>query len=96
MVKIVNAETIYIKSAGQFLINSRNLIQASIYFAVRKSIKATWLNDRDQFTHPNDNWQKDKIFQNNCLSFTLFSNNIKSEYGTNHWIPFTENDRQLF
>jgi len=92
MVKIVNPKTIYIKSAGQFLINFQNLIKASIYFAVRKSIKATWLNDRDQFIHPNDNWEKDKKFQNDCLSFTLFSNNIRSEYGTNHWIPFTEQE----
>ncbi len=92
MIIIVHPNMIYNKSAGQFLINFQNLIKASIYFAVRKSIKATWLNDRNQFIHPNDNWEKDKKFQNDCLSFTLFSNNIRSEYGTNHWIPFTEQE----
>ncbi|MFN8293768.1 MAG: hypothetical protein U0T72_08570 [Chitinophagales bacterium] len=30
-------------------ITSENLIPVSIYFAVRKVIPATWLNDRDQF-----------------------------------------------
>ena len=29
---------------------------------------------------------------NDCLTFTLFSNNIQSKYGTNHWIPFTEQE----
>ncbi len=67
-----------------------NLIESSIYFAVRKVIEATWLNDRDQFLYPNDGWKTDTEFQNNCLTYTLFQNNIQSKYGTNHWIPFTE------
>jgi hypothetical protein len=62
----------------------------SIYFAVRKCIEATWLNDRDQFLKPNENWITDLEFQNDCFTYTLFSNNIQSEFGTNHWIPFTE------
>ena len=73
-------------------INKDNLIAVSIYFSVRKSIEATWLNDRDQFLYPNDGWEADKEFQNDCLAFTLFSNNIQSQYGTNHWIPFTEQE----
>jgi len=71
---------------------AENLIIASIYYAVRKSIEATWLNDRDQFLFPNDGWEKDNEFQNDCLAFTLFSNNIQSQYGTNHWIPYTEQE----
>ncbi len=67
-----------------------NLIESSIYFAVRKVIEATWLNDRDQFLYPNDGWKTDTEFQNDCLTYTLFQNNIQSNYGTNHWIPFTE------
>ena len=31
-------------------------------------------------------------FQNDCLAYTLFNNDIQSEYGTNHWIPFTEQE----
>lgn len=73
-----------------FSVFQSNLIQASIYFAVRKCIEATWLNDRDQFLYPNDGWQDDKEFQNDCLAYTLFSNYISSQHGANHWIPFTE------
>ena len=92
MIAIVHPKMLYNKEAGQFLINSANLIKASIYFAVRKCIEATWLNDRDQFLFPNDGWELDIEFQNDCLVFSLFSNNIQSQYGINHWIPFTENE----
>jgi hypothetical protein len=71
-------------------ITKNNLLECSIFYAVRKSIDATWLNDRDQFLYPNDEWETDKEFQNDCLAYTLFSNNIQSQYGINHWIPFTE------
>jgi hypothetical protein len=73
-------------------ITNCNLIPVAVYFAVRKCIKATWLNDRDQFLYPNENWLKDTVFQNDCLTYSLFSNNIQSKYGINHWIPFTEKD----
>lgn len=99
MIALVHPDMIYNKEAGQFLINSKNLAAASVYFAVRHAIDATWLNDRDQFLYPSDGWQLDTAFQNDCLAFTLFSNNIQSQYGTNHWIPFTEaevNAREKF
>lgn len=37
-------------------------------------------------------WQmeKDYSYQSDCLIYTIFSNHIISQYGTNHWIPFTE------
>jgi hypothetical protein len=73
-------------------VNRVNLIPVSVYFAVRKSISSTWLNDRDQFLFPNDGWKNDTVFQNDCLAFTLFSNNIQSKFGPNHWIPFTEQE----
>ncbi len=76
-----------------------NLIQSAIYFAVRHCVDATWLNDRDQFLYPNEGWETDTIFQNDCLIFTLFSNNIQSKFETNDWIPFTEqevNSREKF
>ena len=92
IIQINHINMIYNKAAGQFLINANNLIKASIYFAVRKSIPATWLNDRDQFLKPNDLWKDDFEFQNDCLAYTLFSNNIQSDFGTNHWIPFSENE----
>ncbi len=92
MIQIVHDKMKYNTEAGQFLINQSNVKEASIYFAVRKSVKADWLNDRDQFLYPNKKWKKDTEFQNDCLAFTLFKNSIRSEYGTNHWIPFSENE----
>lgn len=53
-------------------INQDNLISICIYFSVRHAIEALWLNDRDQFLCPNDKWQKDSEFQNDCLAFALF------------------------
>ncbi len=74
------------------LVTSKNIIPMSIYLTMRHCIKATWLNDRDQFLYPNDGWKTDTEFQNDCLVFTLFhsQNKITSKNGTNHWIPFTE------
>ena len=75
-------------------IKESNLIMICIYFAVRHCIKATWLNNRDQFLYPNDGWKEDKEFQYDCLVFTLFhaQNRISCKDGTNHWIPFTEKE----
>jgi hypothetical protein len=69
-----------------------NIIPVCIYFAVRRVIPADWLNDRDQFLYPNAGWENDVEFQNDCLIYTLFNNNISSGNGVNHWIPFAETD----
>jgi hypothetical protein len=76
------------------IITKNNLISSSIYISVRHCIIANWLNDRDQFLQPNDNWKTDSDFHNDCLTFTLFdnSNNITGSNGINHWIPFTEKE----
>lgn len=93
MIFVDNEEKINWKKGGRHTrITAENLIIVSIFFAVRKVIPANWLNDRDQFLNPNDNWKLDKEFQNDCLTFTLFSNNIQTKFGVNHWIPFTENE----
>lgn len=76
----------------QWQITAKNLIESALYLCARTIVDATWLNDRDQFLYPNDGWKKDVEFQNDCLAFTLFNNNIQSEYGINHWIPFTESE----
>lgn len=73
-------------------INPSNIFACCIYFAVRHVIPATWLNDRDQFLYPNDGWKGDMEFQTDCLVYTLFNNNIQSKFGTNYWIPFTEEE----
>ncbi len=90
MIQIVHHKMNYNTEAGQFLINQKNIVEACVYFAVRKCIDATWLNDRDQFLYPKKTWQKDEEFKADCIAYTLFSNHIQSEYGPNHWIPFTE------
>ena len=75
-------------------VDCENVFSACVYLSVRHCIKATWLNDRDQFLYPNDGWETDTEFQNDCLAFALFhgQNRISSKDGTNHWIPFTEQE----
>lgn len=75
-------------------ITSKNIFEMCIYLSVRHCINASWLNDRDQFLFPTDGWQTDVEFQNDCLAFTLFhsQNRISNSEGTNHWIPFTEQE----
>jgi hypothetical protein len=80
------------KGIAKFGITVSNLIQAGVYFAVRKVIRHTWINHRDQFLYPNKKWEKDTEFQNDCLAYTLFNNNISTKYGINHWLPFMEDE----
>lgn len=82
-------------------VTQNNLIPISVYMAVRKSIDINWLNYYDQYFYPNNLWESDIVFQNDCLAFILFheKNNIESDKGINHWIPFTEqeiNSREKF
>lgn len=89
------------RHVNYYCFNEKSLISGAIYFSVRLAIEPTWLNDRDQFLYPNDGWETDTEFQNDCLAFTLFhsQNRITSREGTNHWIPFTEvevNAREKF
>lgn len=98
IVYILNKKEQMANPRGIWIIKD-NLFQVSIYYSVRNCMAQTWLNDRDQFLYPNASWQNDKIFHSDCLTFALFNNNIQSRYGTNHWIPFTEqevNSREKF
>jgi hypothetical protein len=93
--KFLNIANIEGNRHNNYLYLNRNtLLLGSIYFAVRLSIEATWLNDRDQFLYPKDGWQEDQDFQTNCLTYTLFhgQNRISNAEGTNHWIPFKEQE----
>ncbi|GAA7540690.1 hypothetical protein JP0016_12850 [Helicobacter pylori] len=72
-----------------------NLLIGAIYFSIRHCVKATWQNDRDQFYAPYDDaFQDDSEFKNNCLIFMLFhtQNRITTTQGTNHFIPFSEDE----
>lgn len=89
------------KGHGVYL--TRNtLLKACVTFAVRKTIKPTWLNDRRQFLQPLRNPTME--FAIDCLIYMLFSN---SNYTTaidglewegrtwniaNHFMPFTEQE----
>jgi hypothetical protein len=81
--------------AGRGLnISQDTIIIDSVFLTVQSSINATWINDRDPFFYPNDGWQIDSEFKNNCFAFALFDgqNRISINEGTNHWIPFTEQE----
>ena len=78
---------------GAYIYDS-NLVPYCVAFAVRLAISANWLNDRDQFMVPKSSWEADAFFQTDCLVYTLFhgQNRITSSLGTNHWIPFREEE----
>ena len=78
------------KGISKAMITKNNLIQSSIYFAVRHCIKATWINHNDQFLFPKKGWENDFTFHGDCLIYTLFhgQNKISSEQGENNFIPF--------
>ena len=88
---VVNSKTQIPNPRGIYLTHT-NLLQAGIYYTVRHCVLATWINDRDQYRYPKDGWQEDHELQNDCFTFLIFSNKIQSQYGTNHWIPFTEEE----
>jgi len=88
--------------AGGYFITPENLWKASIIFTVRRVIKQTWLNDRDQFLQPTKPLNEE--FKNDCLIWMLFngSNLTASANGlewngkqwsiVNHFIPYTETE----
>lgn len=92
-IEIRNKKVQYKYPRGMF-IYAENLIQSTVCYSIRKAIPSSWLNDRDQFLYPGNDWNNDMEFQNDCFVYCLFhnGNNISSSFGTNHWIPFTEQD----
>lgn len=93
IIYILNSREQVVNPRGVW-INLNNLIPLCIYLSVRQCIKSDWLNDRDQFLYPNEDWIYDKEFHSDCLAFTLFhpQNRISSQQGINHWLPFTEEE----
>ena len=85
-----------------FYVTKENLWQSAIVFSVRRLIKPTWLNDRDQFLQPTESLTPN--FKIDCLIWMLFngSNLTASANGlewndkkwsiVNHFIPFTETE----
>ena len=89
-------------SAGAFYITPLNLERVAVIFAARRLIKATWLNDRDQFSQPTLPLPTE--FLNDCLIWMLFNGsnlsagaddlewNGKKWSVKNNFIPFTESE----
>jgi hypothetical protein len=87
-------------SARGYFINTENLWQAAIVFSVRRLIKPTWLNDRDQFLQPTKPLSEE--FKTDCLIWMLFNGsnltasandlewNGKKWSIVNHFIPYAE------
>ncbi len=85
---------------GGFFVTAENLWQAAVIFSVRRLIKPTWINDRDQFLQPTEPLSDE--FKNDCLIWMLFhgsnltasANNLewndKKWSIVNHFIPYTE------
>ena len=85
-----------------FYVNNDNLWQAAIIYTVRRVIKQTWLNDRDQFLQPTEPLTNE--FKSDCLVWMLFNGsnltasandlewNGKKWSIVNHFIPFTEEE----
>lgn len=89
-------------SGRGFFVTLDNLWQAAVLFSVRRLIKPTWLNDRDQFLQPSGVLTDE--FKNDCLIWMLFNGhnltagadnlvwNGEKWSLVNHFIPFTEAD----
>jgi len=88
------------RNGGGTYVTPENLWQAGIVFSVRRLIKPTWLNDRDQFLRPSKPLTDE--FKSDCLVWMLF-NGSNLTAGTdsihwngrdwslvNHFIPFSE------
>ena len=101
-----NQQTVLFSSPyGQgdgFYLTHENLWQAAVIFSVRRLIKPTWINDRDQFLQPTSPLSDE--FKNDCLIWMLFNGsnltasandlewNGKKWSIVNHFIPFTETE----
>ena len=90
------------RNGGGFFILPNNLWQAAIVYSVRRLIKPTWLNDRDQFLQPSGELTEE--FKSDCLVWMLFNGsnltagadglhwNDRDWSLVNHFIPFTEGE----
>lgn len=88
------------RNGGGLFILPENIDLASVLFSVRRLIKPTWLNDRDQFLQPSEPLNDE--FKSDCLVWMLFNGsnltagadglrwNDREWSLTNHFIPFSE------
>jgi len=97
------ASSIYTgRNGGGVWVTPENLWQAAVVFSVRRLIKPTWLNDRDQFLQPSQ--PLSDSFKSDCLVWMLFNGlnltagadglrwNDRDWSLTNHFVPFKESE----
>jgi hypothetical protein len=89
-------------TVGGHPVNKEVLEKTIIVFTVRKIVKHTWQNDRDQYLQPEKELTDE--FKNDCIAWMLFNgsnltasaNDLEWEGKrwsiVNHFIPFTEED----
>lgn len=89
-------------NGGGAYIKAENLWQAAVVFTMRRIVKPTWINDRDQFLQPTESLTDE--FKADCLMWMLFNGsnltaganglewNGKQWSLVNHFIPFTETE----
>lgn len=89
-------------SAGGLLVTRANVDQVAVVFTVRRIVKHTWVNDRDQFTAPSKKLTAE--FANDCLIWMLFNNGNQTVGAdginwrgkqwslVNHFIPYREEE----
>lgn len=89
-------------SARGFFVTPNNIRESAVVFSVRRLIKKTWINDRDQFLQPTQELSVE--FYSDCLIWMLFSgsnltagaDNLEWDERTwsivNHFIPYTEDE----
>lgn len=87
---------------GAIFVLPENLWQVAIMYTVRRIVKPTWQNDRDQFLQPTGELTDE--FKNDCLVWMLFNgSNLTASANdlewddkkwsiVNHFIPYTENE----
>jgi hypothetical protein len=79
-----------------FLVNisEKNISEMCVYLSIRHCIPASWINDRDQFLFPDDIYNDDIAFKNDCLVFALFhgQNRIQNTKEGCCFIPYTEKE----
>ncbi len=89
-------------TVGGMYVTADTLSKAIVVFTVRKIIKPTWQNDRDQFLQPTSELTDE--FKNDCLVWMLFNgSNLTASANdlewsnkkwsiVNHFIPYTEEE----
>lgn len=92
LVFLDNSKHVYSKT--KIPVTEQNFLETCVYFSVRHSVDHTWINDRDLFYYPNEDFINDKEFIGDCVVYAIFhtQNKISAKKGINHYIPYKEDE----